>query len=271
MKLAYSVGTPEVNVPLMAFCGDFEQNVADIKAIGYEAIELFVRSPKEMRVDDVRRVIDRSGLEVAAIATNPAMLQDGLNLLHPDADIRRQAVERVIDLIDFSAEYHAPVCIGKYRGQIWKGDEDAAWRELGKALKRICDHAGEKGASIMLEPQTKNGINNLNTTAETSRWIDSLGFNNLGILYDTYHGQLDETSVASGIVEAGGKIGFVHLSDSNRLPPGTGNIDFADSLAVLKAIGFDGYLSMEIAQRPSGRVAAETAFKTIDYILKYVI
>lgn len=269
MKLAYSVATPEAKGPLMSFFGDFRQNVADIKNIGYEALELFVRSPGEMDVDEVRKIIDESGLAVAAVGTNPAMSQDGLTLLDPDADVRRRAVERVCDMIDFAAHYKAPVCIGKYRSQLWKGNEAAAWKELENAFRRICAHAGEKGVSIMLEPQTRNNINNINTTAEAARWIDSLGLANLGILYDTFHGQLDEISVAAGVLAAKGKIGFVHLSDNLRLPPGTGAIDFADALAALKAVGFDGCLSMEIAQKPNSRVAAEAAFKTIDYILKY--
>lgn len=269
MKLAYSVGTPEAKGPLMSFYGDFEKNVADIKAIGYEALELFVRNPKEMDVDGVRGVIERSGLAVAAVGTNPAMLEEGLTLLGPDPEVRRKAEERVIDMIDFAAAYKAPVCIGKYRGQLWKGREEEAWKELEGAFGRICAHADAKGVSVMVEPQTRNNINNLNTAAEAVRWIDSLGFANLGILYDTFHGQLDEISVAAGILAAGGKIGFVHLSDCNRLPPGTGNIDFADALAALRAVGFDGYLSMEVAQKPDSRVAAEVSFRTIEYILRH--
>ena len=269
MKLAYSVGTPEAKGPLMSFYGDFERNIADIKAIGYDALELFVRSPKEMDVAAVKKTIAASGLAVAAVGTNPAMLEDGLSLLAPDAEIRRKAVERVLDMIDFAADYAAPVCIGKYRGQLWKNDADAARKELAAAFKRICEHAAGKGVSIMIEPQTRNNINNLNTTAETVRWIESLGCENLGILYDTFHGQLDEVSVAAGIVGAAGKIGFVHLSDCCRLPPGTGNIDFAEAVAVLKATGFDGCLSMEIAQKPDSLTAAKASFATIEYILKY--
>lgn len=271
MKLAYSVATPDAPGPLMSFYGDFKQNVADIKAIGYDALELFVRDPADMDVGAVGRIIEQSGLAVAAVGTNPAMTQDGLTLLSSDAEIRQRAVQRVLDAVDFAAPYGAPICIGKYRGTLWKDDRDAAMRELAGAFRRICEYADKKGVGIMLEPQNRWNIDNLNTTAEAADWIDTLGCANLGILYDTYHGDLTEVSVAAGIVAARGKIGFVHCSDSDRLPPGTGHIHLADAFAVLKAIGFDGYVSMEIAQKPNSQAAAATAFATVSYILQHVV
>jgi len=50
MKLAYSVATPEVAGSLMSFYGNFKQNITDIKAIGYEALKLFVRNPDETKL-----------------------------------------------------------------------------------------------------------------------------------------------------------------------------------------------------------------------------
>ena len=271
MKLAYSVGTPDAPGPLMAFYGDFEKNVADVKAVGYAALELFVRDPALMDCAAVDRTIEKSGLAVAAVGTNPAMSMDGLTLLDPDAEVRKKAVQRVLDTIDFAARYGAPVCIGKYRGMLWKNDKTGAMASLADSFRIICAHAEKKNIAVMLEPQNRFNIDNLNTTAEAADWIDALGCPNLGILYDTYHGELTEVSVASGVLGARGKIGFVHCSDSDRLPPGAGRINMADAFAVLKAIGYDGYVSMEIAQKPDSLTAAELAFKTADYILRNVV
>jgi protein FrlC len=39
---------------------------------------------------------------------------------------------------------------------------------------------------------------------------------------------------------------YVHLADTDRLPPGQGRGDFVGVIDALKAIGYDGFLSMEI-------------------------
>lgn len=271
MKLAYSVGTPDTKGSLMAFTGNFEKNVADIKAIGYDALDLFVRDPKDMDSAAVGRVIERSGLAVAAVGTNPAMSQEGLTLLNPDAEIRRAAVERVKSMVDFAAAYGAPVCIGKYRGQLWKGAEEMAMRELKNAFGDICNHARKKNIRIMLEPQNKYNINNLNTTREAVAWLEENGFDNANILYDTFHGDLNELSVVHGILAAKGRIGFVHASDHDRLPPGTGRINFIDALGALNVTGYDGYISVEINQKPDSFTVAEISYKTIRFIIDNMI
>ena len=40
----------------------------------------------------------------------------------------------------------------------------------------------------------------------------------------------------------------IHVCDSNRLAPGRGNLDFGKILSMLKAIGYNGYISAEINQ-----------------------
>jgi len=45
--------------------------------------------------------------------------------------------------------------------------------------------------------------------------------------------------------QAGGLRVSMHVSDSNRLPPGRGHIDFARLLAALRKIGYQGALVLE--------------------------
>ena len=268
MKLAYSVATPDAPGPLMSFCGNFERDIRDIKAIGYDAVELFVRDPREMDTARVRGVIEKSGLAVAAVGTNPALVHDGLSLLADDSEVRAAAVKRVMDIIDFAAVFGAPVCIGKFRGNLWGGRETEAMEELADMFGDICAHAAKKGISVMLEPQNKASVNNFITTAEAAAWIESQGFANLGILFDTFHADLAEASISAGISGAGGKIGFVHCSDSDRLPPGVGAIPLTEVFAGLGAAGYDGYVSMEINQKPDSFTVAELSYKVVRYIIE---
>lgn len=265
MKLAYPIATPEASGPLMAFSGDFEKNVATIQAIGYEGLELYMRDVLELKSSYVQKVIVQSGLEVAAIGLGPAVRQDGLSLLHSDKSIRQESLARILRTVDFAADYNAPVCIGKIRGQLWKGNEQAALVELSRAMDSICCHAQKKGVPICIEPQ--QDMNNLCTTKETAAFIKKIGCAGLGILFDTYHADLTEVSLAAGILGTGGNITFVHCSDSNRYPPGTGKLHLTDALATLIATGYDGYISMEIMQKPDSDTTAKLAYQIVRYIL----
>ena len=271
MKLAYSVATPDVSGAVMAFSGDFQANISAIKAIGYEAVELLVRNPDELDALEIAKQIDQCGLSVAAVGTTPAALEDGLTLLAKDQETRQKAMERILRIIDFAEFFHVPVSIARYRGELWKEDREGAVLELSSALKQICDYAQKKNISVLLEPQSKVQINNLNTTAETLVWIEQIGCENLGILFDTFHADLEETSLASGILGAKGKIGLVHCADSKRLPPGIGRINFTDVFAALKAIGYEGFVSVEINQRPDSYTVAELAYKNMKFLLDHVI
>jgi sugar phosphate isomerase/epimerase len=55
---------------------------------------------------------------------------------------------------------------------------------------------------------------------------------------------------------AAGKLWHIHVADNTRLAPGRGLIDFAKIIAVLRQIGYTGYLSAEIFAQPDPDSAA---------------
>jgi len=59
LKLAYPIATPDASGPLMSFYGNFEKNISDIKSIGYDALELFVRDPSKMDVPYILKLFKK--------------------------------------------------------------------------------------------------------------------------------------------------------------------------------------------------------------------
>jgi sugar phosphate isomerase/epimerase len=55
----------------------------------------------------------------------------------------------------------------------------------------------------------------------------------------------------------------VHFADSNRRPPGCCHLGFSDVLEVLKGIGYNKYISMEMMPWPT---PAEAARQSVEYI-----
>jgi sugar phosphate isomerase/epimerase len=74
----------------------------------------------------------------------------------------------------------------------------------------------------------------------------------LGIAADTYHMNIEEADPLKALVEAGEWISNVQLSDSNRLEPGAGHLEWTSILDALWAIGYEQELAFEC--RLSGEV-----------------
>ena len=72
MKLSIVLSTHTAQFEAVAFKGDFDANVAKIADWGYDGVELAIRDPKLVDVDELDRVISAYGLKVPAIGTGQA-------------------------------------------------------------------------------------------------------------------------------------------------------------------------------------------------------
>ncbi|HEV3477701.1 MAG TPA: TIM barrel protein, partial [Rubrobacteraceae bacterium] len=61
----------------------------------------------------------------------------------------------------------------------------------------------------------------------------------------TYHMNIEEKGFYDPIVATGERMQYIHLSESDRGTPGTGNVHWDDVFRGLEAIDYDGYLVME--------------------------
>jgi sugar phosphate isomerase/epimerase len=65
------------------------------------------------------------------------------------------------------------------------------------------------------------------------------------VMADLYHMNIEERDPPGALAAAGAHLRHVHLSDSNRLQPGAGHIDFAAAFHALRQIGYDGFMAIE--------------------------
>ncbi|RGZ01198.1 sugar phosphate isomerase/epimerase [Clostridium sp. AM58-1XD] len=265
MKLSYPIAAPDSHVNLMAFTGNFESNLDAIAGIGYEAVELLVRDPKELSISYIDTALSRRGLKISAIGTSPMQAQDGLTLLSPVPEIRGEALERTLQLIPFSAAFQAPVIIGKFRGKV-NSQVNCTFQLLNEIFYDLCNYAGQQNAGIVMEPQKYDNVNNLNTISESLDWINEMKCSNLKLLLDTFHMAFTESDISESIRLAADHIGFVHLADSERLVPFCGDIDFKNVLKSFRETSYSGYYSLEIKQFPDSFQAAELSYKILNYI-----
>jgi sugar phosphate isomerase/epimerase len=99
---------------------------------------------------------------------------------------------------------------------------------------------------LTLECWNRYGTYMLNRLEEGARMWHETGLANGGVMADTFHMNIEERSISGAILEHAKLLNHVHLSDSNRLAPGLGHIDFAEVLRALVEVGYEGSLAFEL-------------------------
>ena len=95
------------------------------------------------------------------------------------------------------------------------------------AFGQLAAHAGAEGVIIALEPLNRYENHMINTLADAQALCEKIGSRHLGIAADTYHMNIEEADPPKALIDGGPWIRHVQLSDSNRLEPGAGHIDWS--------------------------------------------
>ena len=258
MKLAIVLSTQAAGFEAVAFKGDFEANVGKIAGWGYDGVELAIRDPALVDGDELLGVVSAHGLEVPAIGTGQAWGEEGLSYTDPDPAVRRAAVERTVAHIPFAARTGAAIIIGLLRGIVKPGVGQAqAMDWLVSGLQECCAEAKPHGVRLALEPINRYETTLVNDVAQGLDLVGRVGAENMGLLLDTFHMNIEEPVVERSIRAAGDRIFHFHVADSNRWHPGAGHLDFESILEALYRTGYGGYVSGEFMPRPDADTAAQ--------------
>ena len=269
MKLSLTIQTPEVPVlvPVALLSGTLEEKLAKAARMGANGVELITTEPASLDIGTLKALLDINGLQVAAIASGGMAFAAKLTLLNPDAQAAALARQRLDELIALAFALHAPVItLGSFRGRSL-GDPHRSLDKLAQILRRAGDRAAETGVGIALEPLNRFEGDLLNNVAQGLAFLNELDHPSVGLLVDTFHVNIEESSWTEPFRQAmaAGKLFHVHLGDNNRLPPGKGLIDFPAILRTLKEIGYAGWLSAELLGKPDLDTAGQ---QTLDHMTR---
>jgi sugar phosphate isomerase/epimerase len=265
MKLSLTVQTPEVpqTVPVALLSGTFAEKVAKAARLGVDGVELMTVASEELDAAGMHACLAGAGIQVSAISSGALALTLGITLLHAEAQVAAAARQRLYALIDFAAALGAPVVtIGGFRGRLANVPGADGRGLLAALLREAAAYAGERGARLALEPLNRYESDLVNNAAQGLEFCAQVDHPAFGLLLDTYHVNIEESSWSEPFrrVMGAGKLFHVHLGDNNRLPPGCGLIDFAQIVAALRESGYAGYLSAELLADPDpDTAAAQTA------------
>ncbi|AML51719.1 sugar phosphate isomerase/epimerase family protein [Falsihalocynthiibacter arcticus] len=149
--------------------------------------------------------------------------------------------------------FHAPM--GHFTGQGPTAEEISYGAEAHHAM---ATRAARHGYILALEPLSRFETYFLNTVAQANAYIQAVDHPTFGIMYDTFHANIEEKSQTAAINALGKKMHVLHVSENDRGVPGTGQIDFSSVFSAVKAQGFDGHVVVEAFGAGVPELAAAT-------------
>ena len=265
MKLGIVISSQPSKFAAIPFKEGIEENVAKVKNFGFDGVELAVRNPEQLNVDWLQSILEKNQMSVMAIQTGQVFVEEGLCFVNPDPDIRTRAIERIKSHVRLADVLGAMVIIGLVRGKETREISDEkvyAW--LSEALKECA--LENNSVKLIVEPINRYETDNINTVESGLELLEKVNMQNVGLLLDTFHMNIEEPSMVQSIIRAKGHIYHFHVADSNRWYPGAGHIDFPGLMETLDKIDYQGFVSAEILPFPDPDTAAK---RTIEYMRKF--
>jgi sugar phosphate isomerase/epimerase len=212
------------------------------RRFGFDALELSERPA----FDEARAAI-RQKIPVTAIAGGYRGW-----LIDPDPEEVAAARTDIAALLDLAGELgtgvvvvpiwgrtrHLPgIATGRTRDQ-----DDALFVE---GLRPLAERAERAGARIFIEPLNRYQNDVCVTIADASRFRDAIDSPAVLVVGDTFHMNIEEADMAASLAEAGERLGYVQMADSQRSEPGAGHIDFSAIFSALAGMGYAGDIGIE--------------------------
>ncbi len=220
------------------------QRVADL---GFDVIEVAVEQPGLLDGAALRNALDSAGLDALVIGFGT----DERDLSSDDEDVRRAGLAYAKLCVDLAAEVGAKVLAGPLNSAVGKArmltpDERRRERERAiEGLREVADHAGERGVALALEPLNRWENDMLNTVDQGTDLCASIDRENVGLLLDTFHMNIEEKRIGDAIRAAGPLLFHFHACENDRSAPGSAHVDWLEVRDALREAGYDDVASLE--------------------------
>lgn len=236
---------------------DFAKQCAFAGQAGYTGIEIAsftladsVELISQSERADMRKAMKDAGIQCVGLHWLLAPPPVGLHATTPDDAVRNRTWEYFDKLIDFCADLEGMVMIfgsPKQRNSIGITKAEAT-KHLADGFANAADHSQERGVKVLLEPLSSDQTDVVNTMAEAMEVVEIVNHPAIQTMFD-FHNTADETEAFDVLIRKYFKyIHHIHVQemDGKHLGTGTGGTDFIPAFRVLKELGYDKWVSLEV-------------------------
>jgi D-psicose/D-tagatose/L-ribulose 3-epimerase len=222
-----------------------EEMLPAIQEHGFNGIEIPIFQMEGVSPTRIRRAVEQNRLACNVIG----VLMNGLSLITDDAATRLRSLQWMKDLISISAECGAETLagplycpVGYLPGRRRTADE---WSRAVEAYQQLGETLVQHNVTLAIEPLNRFETFFLNTAEDAALLAEQVGHPNIGILYDTFHANIEEKNIAAGMLKIGKHLKLIHTCENDRGIPGSGHTDWPAVFTAIRQLKYDGWLTIE--------------------------
>lgn len=233
--LLFTAGFDREHLPLLK----------QVKQWGFDGIEIARFSFDGFPAEEIGRAVRDEGLECtfcSALTGEMSLVSDDSNVRELAVDFLRQGAETAARM--GAKVFMGPFCapVGLLLGRRRTGDE---WKRAVEGLRAVAPTLEACGVTMANEPLNRFETYFLNTCADARRLCDEVGSDRVGVLFDTFHANIEEKAAGAAIDALGPRLAHVHTCENDRGAPGSGHVAWAEVFAALQRNRYDGWLVIE--------------------------
>jgi D-psicose/D-tagatose/L-ribulose 3-epimerase len=125
-------------------------------------------------------------------------------------------------------------------------DNKRKWlSSLVNPLRELAEYASDRDINLVIEPLNRYSTPICTNSQDAKYLVNQVDHENLGIMLDTFHMNIEEDSIYETIESTGSLLKHIHVSDNNRKMPGFAHIDFKQIVQALKKINYSKFITFE--------------------------
>ncbi len=249
------------------WAGDYIYYIEKVAKLGFDVLEI-AAGPLPEYTDEqlytLKKCAEDNGIRLT-VGYGPVAEN---NIASADPNVRAHALEFYKDLFQRMEKINANL-IGGAIYSCWPIDYSKPLDKPGDWARGIEGVAklGAIGRDYGIETigmEILNRFENhvLNTAKEGVEFVKSVHelepkATNAKVMLDTFHMNIEETSIGDAIRTAGSLLGHLHTGECNRMVPGQGRTPWREIHDALKEVKYDGVAVMEPFVIPGGQVGQD--------------
>lgn len=227
-----------------------------VRQFGFDGVEIPIFDPGRFDASLIRRELQQRQLACTVCTVVPP----GLSLITAEPEVRNRTLAHLSACIEKTAELGVSILagplyhpVGSFSGVRRTRDEwcnaVAGFQALGPVLERT-------GVQLAIEPLNRFETYFLNTTEDGVRLCDEIAHPQIGLLWDTFHANIEEKHLGPALLHAGLYLKHVHTCENDRGAPGSGHVDWDAVFNALRELRYQGWLTIESFGFSIGAISA---------------
>lgn len=239
----------------------FLKYVNKVANLGFDVLEINGTPLPEYSQSDIKELkacADAAGIEITT-GYGPIYEHD---MGTADQSARQSALEWYKRLFHVMEQLNSHLLGGALYSH-WPIDyskgvnKEEDWKRSVEGMQILGSVAKEHGITLGMEILNRFENHILNTAEEGVRFVKEASQDNVKVMLDTFHMNIEEDSLSNAILTAGPYLGHFHVGECNRKLPGNGRIPWKEIMGALREVNYEGCVTMEPFVRMGGRVGED--------------